>query len=390
MANKRVFELPKGVAMRSRMIVWVIVAAFVTLAVWASFAQIDEVAVGQGKVVPSTRSMIIQTFDPGTLKELKVKEGDVVERDEHLVTLDPVQAESLVGEADSRIDALQARAARLEAETRGVGHLVVPEGVVLSAEAREREQAALTTNQRAFRDNVASLERELALAREELATVEPYLKSGAANPLEVLKIRQKIAELTTRISATRSQYAVGIREEYSQTISELDPLKDVRVSRVDQLRRTIIRSPARGVVNDLRLTTIGGVVPAGGALMEIVPLDDTLLVETRISPRDVAFIHPGQAANVKITAFDSSIYGKLPATVERISADSITDENDKRIQYYRVYVRTKNAYVQTRNGRRMPIIPGMVAETEVNTGRRTVMSYLLKPLNKAKEALRER
>ena len=220
--------------------------------------------------------------------------------------------------------------------------------------------------------------------------MEPYLKSGAANPLEVLKIRQKIAELTTRISATRSQYAVGIREEYSQTISELDPLKDVRVSRVDQLRRTIIRSPARGVVNDLRLTTIGGVVPAGGALMEIVPLDDTLLVETRISPRDVAFIHPGQAANVKITAFDSSIYGKLPATVERISADSITDENDKRIQYYRVYVRTKNAYVQTRNGRRMPIIPGMVAETEVNTGRRTVMSYLLKPLNKAKEALRER
>ena len=390
MANKRVFELPKGVAMRSRMIVWVIVAAFVTLAVWASFAQIDEVAVGQGKVVPSTRSMIIQTFDPGTLKELKVKEGDVVERDEHLVTLDPVQAESLVGEADSRIDALQARAARLEAETRGVGQLVVPEGVVLSAEAREREQAALTTNQRAFRDNVASLERELALAREELATVEPYLKSGAANPLEVLKIRQKIAELTTRISATRSQYAVGIREEYSQTISELDPLKDVRVSRVDQLRRTIIRSPARGVVNDLRVTTIGGVVPAGGALMEIVPLDDTLLVETRISPRDVAFIHPGQAANVKITAFDSSIYGKLPATVERISADSITDENDKRIQYYRVYVRTKNAYVQTRNGRRMPIIPGMVAETEVNTGRRTVMSYLLKPLNKAKEALRER
>ncbi|WP_297804449.1 HlyD family type I secretion periplasmic adaptor subunit [uncultured Brevundimonas sp.] len=220
--------------------------------------------------------------------------------------------------------------------------------------------------------------------------MEPYLESGAANPLEVLKIRQKIAELTTRISATRSQYQVGIREEYSQTISELEPLQDVRTSRVDQLNRTIIRSPARGVVNDLRVTTIGGVVPAGGALMEIVPLNDTLLVETRISPRDVAFIHPGQSANVKITAFDSSIYGKLPAVVERISADSLTDENDKRVQYYRVYVRTRNAYVQTKNGRRLPIIPGMVAETEVNTGRRTIMSYLLKPLNKAREALRER
>ena len=386
----KIIDLPKGGATRSRIIVWIVALAFVVLTVWASFAQIDEVAVGQGKVIPSSRSMIIQTFDPGTLKELKVKEGDVVERDQHLVTLDPVQAESLVGEADSRIDSLQARAARLEAETRGASQLIVPEGVVLSAEARAREQAALTTNQRAFRDNIASLERELGLAREELATVEPYLESGAANPLEVLKIRQKIAELTTRISATRSQYQVGIREEYSQTISELEPLQDVRTSRVDQLNRTIIRSPARGVVNDLRVTTIGGVVPAGGALMEIVPLNDTLLVETRISPRDVAFIHPGQSANVKITAFDSSIYGKLPAVVERISADSLTDENDKRVQYYRVYVRTRNAYVQTKNGRRLPIIPGMVAETEVNTGRRTIMSYLLKPLNKAREALRER
>lgn len=375
---------------RSRIIIWVVAATFVALAIWASLAQIDEVAVGPGKIIPSSRSMVIQAYDPGSIKELRVKEGDVVQRGQHLVTLDPVQAESAVGEAEARIDSLQARAARLDAEIRGASRLIVPEGVELSQESYAREQAALTTNQQAFRDNVASLERELALAKEELATVEPYLASGAANQLEVLKIRQRVAELTTRLSATRSQYVVGLRDEYSKTIQELDPLMDIRTGRVDQLERTVIRSPARGIVNDVRVTTMGAVVPAGGTLMEIVPLDDTLLVETRISPRDVAFIHQGQSANVKITAYDSSIYGKLPAVVERISADSLTDENDKRVQYYRVYVRTRHAYVETANGRRLPIIPGMVAETEINTGRRTIMSYLLKPLNKAREALRER
>ena len=390
MSDKKIIDLPKGGIKRARAIIWIITGALVSLAVWASFAHLDEVAVGTGKVVPSSRSMIIQAFDPGSMKEILVKEGDVVERDQHIVTLDPVQAESSVGEAESRIDSLQAKAARLEAETRGLQKLVIPDGVEISEESRAREQTALIINQTAFRENVASLERELSLAREELSTVEPYLSSGAANPIEVLKIRQRVAELSTRLSSTRSQYLVGLREEYARTIAELEPLQDVRAGRVDQLRRTILRSPARGVVNDVRLTTIGGVVPAGGAIMEIVPLDDTLLVETRISPRDVAFIHAGQEANVKITAFDSSIYGKLEGVVERISADSLTDDADKRVQYYRVYVRTKNAYVMTKDGRKFPIIPGMVAETEIRTGRRTIMSYLLKPLNKAKEALRER
>ena len=390
MASKSVFSLPKDEALQSRMIVWVVCVALFVLAVWACFAPIDEVALGSGKVVPSSRSMIIQTFDAGSLKEMRVKEGDVVERGQHLVTLDPVQAELGVGEAQSKIDSLQARAARLEAEMAGASTLTVPAGVVISQEAVAREQNALRINQRAFRDNISALEGELSLAREELATVEPYLQSGAANPLEVLKIRQKVAELTTRISATRSQYAVGLRDEHSRTIAELEPLRDIRDIRVNTLERTIIRSPARGVVNDISVTTIGGVVAAGGSLMSIVPLDETLLVETRISPRDVAFIHRGQKANVKITAYDSSIYGKLPGVVERISADSLTDETDKRIQYYRVYVRTEHAYVQTKDGRRFPIIPGMVAETEINTGRRTVMQYLLKPLNKAREALRER
>lgn len=390
MTDTLVIDTPHEEFVRSRILVWLIVAALAVLTVWAIFAKIDEVSVGPGKVIASSRTMLIQSLEPGTLKQLLVREGDVVSAGQHLATLDPLQAESAVGEAESKIDTLRARAARLDAEIRGSSTLIVPAGVTLSAESRAREQSALTTNQRAFRENIASLESELALARQELATVEPYLASGAANPLEVLKIKQHIAELTTRISATRSQYAVGNKEEYSKTIADLDPLLNVRTSRLDQLQRTIIRSPARGIVNDIRVTTIGGVVAAGGALMEIVPLNDTLLVETRISPRDVAFIHPGQTANVKITAFDSSIYGKMPAIVERVSADSITDETDKRIQYYRVYVRTRHAYVQTANGKRYPIIPGMVAETEINTGQRTIMTYLLKPLNKAAEALRER
>jgi adhesin transport system membrane fusion protein len=156
------------------------------------------------------------------------------------------------------------------------------------------------------------------------------------------------------------------------------------------LRRTVIRSPARGIVKDIRVSTVGGVVQPGGVLMEIVPLDDQLLIEARLSPRDIAFIHPGQEATVKITAFEPSIYGSLPAKVERISPDTIEDQVDRRVYYYRVYVLTQHAYLETRDGKRHPILPGMVATAEIRTGRRTVFEYLVKPLNRAAEALRER
>jgi adhesin transport system membrane fusion protein len=183
---------------------------------------------------------------------------------------------------------------------------------------------------------------------------------------------------------------VGLKKDYTQTMAELEPLLQIAKGRASTLERTELRASMRGIVKDVRVSTIGGVVAPGGVLMEIVPLDDQLLIEARMSPRDIAFIRPGQEATVKITAYDSSIYGTLPGVVEMVAPDSVLDEVDRRTTYYRVQVRTDKAYLETPDGKQHPIMPGMVATTEIRTASRTVLTYLLKPLDKAAEALRER
>jgi adhesin transport system membrane fusion protein len=216
------------------------------------------------------------------------------------------------------------------------------------------------------------------------------LKSGATNEVEVIRLKQRVSEYSSKLAATQSEYFVALKADFAETMGDLGPLLKVREGRADQLRRTMITSPTYGIVKDTQITTIGGVVPAGGILMEIVPLGDQLLIEARLSPRDIAFIHPGQEANVKITAYDSAVYGSLSGKVDRVSPDTIEDHADKRIQYYRVYVLTDQAYLQTKNGNQLPILPGMVASAEIRTGQNTVLNYLLKPLKRAGEAMRER
>jgi adhesin transport system membrane fusion protein len=237
---------------------------------------------------------------------------------------------------------------------------------------------------------MANMRQQQQLAARELQIAKPLLNTGASTETEILRLQQRLAELTTKVEAMRSEYFVNLKNDLSKTMSELDPLLKVAEGRKDQLQRTLITSPVHGVVEDIHVTTIGGVVSSGGILMKIVPLDDKLLVETRINPRDIAFIHPGQEAVVKVTAYDSSIYGSLKSRVESISSDTLADEVDRRIVYYRVYVLTDQAYLETRDGKRHPIMPGMVTTTEIRTGAKTVFTYLIKPLNRAREALRER
>jgi membrane fusion protein, adhesin transport system len=183
---------------------------------------------------------------------------------------------------------------------------------------------------------------------------------------------------------------VAAKEELSKVMTELEPLRKTWDGRVDKLKRTTMTAPMRGIVKDIATGTIGGVVQPGGVLLEIIPLEDRLLIEAQLSPRDVAFIRPGQEAVVKLTAYDPAIYGTLPAELERVSPDTIEDKSHRGQFSYRIYVRTKNAYLETRDGKRHPIIPGMIATTEIRTGRKTVMDYLIKPFNKAAEAMRER
>ena len=390
MNDIKFYKIDKRAYARSaRALLWLTMSVIVVFLVWSAFASLDEVAIGQGKVAPSSKEKIIQSLEAGILTELSVREGDIVEEGQKLATLHAAQAQSSVDEATARIASLQARAARLTAEMNEKTEVTFPSDLHDQA-LIDRERELFLTNRRAFKENVKNLDEQLTLAKKELQLAIPLLKTGAANEVEVLRLRQKVAELNTRLEATRSEYVVGLKTEFSKTMAEIYPLVKVREGRADQLARTVLTSPSRGIVKDIRVNTIGGVVSAGGVLMEIVPLDDKLLIEARLSPRDIAFIHPGQDANVKITAYEPSIYGSLTAKVDRISPDTIEDEVDRRVYYYRAYVLTDYSYLETKDGRRHPILPGMIATTEIRTGKRTVLEYLIKPLNRAGEALRER
>lgn len=379
-----------GVTQKARIILWLMIAVIALFIVWAMFASLDEVAVGEGKVIPSQKGQLIQNLEGGILAALAVKEGETVDKGQVLAELDPKKARSNLEETSTRIVALKARAARLEAEINDAKDIVFPPDIVAVKDVTEREENLFSANRRAFTENIDNLNKQLKIAEDQLQIAKPLLKSGAASEIEILRLQQSVTEISSKVAATRSQYYVALRDDYAKTMNELEPLEKSREGLSDQLKRTVITSPTRGIVKDIRVTTIGGVIAPGGILMEIIPLEDRLLIETHLNPRDIAFIHPGQSANVKITAYDSGIYGSLPAVVEYISPDTIEDDVDKRIYYYRAYVLTDHNYLETKDGKQHPIRPGMVATTEIRTGTKTVLSYLLKPLNRAGEALRER
>jgi adhesin transport system membrane fusion protein len=295
----------------------------------------------------------------------------------------------MLGEAAAKAHALEASAARLEAEING-GEPLFSRAVQQIPGLVTRETAVLRSRRENLAVATASLSQSLALTRRQRAMTEPLVDLGAANRVEIIQLQRQENELQAKLDSLRNQYVIDTNAEYAKTKSELDVVTQVIGGRQDQLDRTTLHSPVRGIVKDLEVTTIGGVIQPAGTLMEIVPLEDELLIEARINPRDIAFIRPGQTATVKITAYDPSIYGTLDGTVDRISPDTLQDEVDRDQVFYRVYVRTRQSSLRTKDGREHAIMPGMVATVEIRTGRKTVLQYLLKPINKAKEAMRER
>ncbi|AKE94811.1 HlyD family efflux transporter periplasmic adaptor subunit [Cronobacter sakazakii] len=370
-------------------VIWLTLAALVLFFVWAWFATLDEVTVGTGKITPSSRAQVIESLDGGIVNALMVHEGDVVERGQMLARLDPTRFQSNYGEAAARARALRASSERLRSELTGEP-LQFSEESMREPALVARERQLYESRRRNLNETLENLQKTYNLVMAELRMTQPLVAKGAASEVEVIRLQRQAAELKGKMDDARNQFAVRAREEQVKNNADLDAQLQVMAGKADQLDRATLFSPVRGVVKDIQVTTVGGVLQPGGKLMEIVPLEDQLLVETCINPRDIAYIRPGLPATVKITAYDSSIYGDLKGEVEMVSPDTLQDEVKRDQFYYRVYVRTKSAELKNRNGKRFPILPGMVANVEIKTGQKTVLDYLIKPLNKVKEALRER
>ena len=373
---------------KSSLFIWLICTGVIVLLIWAWLFKLEEVSTGTGKVIPTSKEQVIQSLDGGILTHLYVKEGQIVEKGQTLAQLDPTRFESNVGESESVLAAAQATAARLRAEVNGTP-LVFPKEVRDPSLIAE-ETALYHSRRENLAASLSGLSQALSLVQQELTMTEPLVAKGAASEVEVLRLKREANDLRNQMNDIRNQYFVKSREELAKANTEIETQQQVLKGKSDTLSRTLFKSPVRGVVKEIDVMTLGGVITQNGKLMTIVPLDEQLLVEARISPRDIAFIRPHQEALVKITAYDYSIYGGLKGKVHTISPDTLRDEVKQDQFYYRVYIRTDSDKLLNKDGKKFDITPGMVASVDIRTGEKTVLDYLIKPFNKAKEALRER
>jgi membrane fusion protein, adhesin transport system len=413
-------------------ILLLVIASFFGIAfAWASWASLDEVTRGDGRVIPSSQVQVVQNLEGGIVAAMLVREGEIVERGQVLLRIDNVRAASDYRESRKRYLALLGSLARLRAEVTGSDQLAFADEVLSeAAEVVSNESALFQARKVALRNEVsvlesqveqrdqelaelrhrlAQLERSLALAREELAMTEPLAARGVVSKVEALRLRRQVNDLEGELDAVRlsipriesarreglqrieertSTFHATSQRELTAVQAEVEALREAIAAEEDRVQRTEVRSPVRGTVKQVMVHTVGGVVQPGADLVEIVPLEDTLLIEAQVRPADIAFLRPGQPAVVKITAYDFAIYGGLAATVEDISADTIVDERGER--FYRIRVRTEEAVLE-RAGEPLPIIPGMTAQVDILTGEKTVLDYLLKPILRARDhAMRER
>jgi len=386
---------------------WSLALVFVGL-VWAHFAILDEVKRGNGRVIPSRQMQVVQTLEGGIVGAILVREGEIVREGQPLMRIDDTSFASQLGEVRERRGAMAARVARLEAEVQGRERPSFPNELLDSVpSAVEAERNLFEARQRKLAQETDVLQQQetrltdtLQILGKELEITRRLHGQKVIPEIEMLRLerqatdmRGQLAETKSKIATIKTTFSAQAEEDLAKSRGDLAVLDESIKAARDKVQRTELRAPVRGIVNKLNVTTIGAVVQPGANVMDIVPLDDTLLVEGRIRPQDIAFIRPDQDAIVKITAYDSSVYGSLKGKVERISADAIEDKperGEKGETFYRVIVRTEKNYLGTAE-RPLPIIPGMVATVEVLTGEKSVLDYLLKPARMLRdEALRER
>jgi adhesin transport system membrane fusion protein len=397
----------------------VVVVVFIML---AAVIKVDEITRGEGRVIPSRQLQVLQSLDGGIVSEIAVQEGQVVEANQLLLQVDSTRFESSAREGQSQYSSLLAKAARLRALAEGTPFAppvasIGGEPKLIEEERRlyETKTSELDAQLSIARQQLTQRQQELAesrakrdqaaqaydLSAQELAVTKPLITSGAVSEVELLRLERDvgrfrgeremataqisrvqaaIAEATRKIQEVELNFRNDARKDLADTLGKLNALSETNVGLADKVKHSAIRSPVRGTVKRLLVNTVGGVVQPGKDIVEIVPLEDALLLEAKVLPKDIAFLRPGQRAIVKFTAYDFSIYGGLDAKLEQIGADSVIDEKGN--TYYVVRVRTDKSSL----GENLPIIPGMVAEVDIVTGQKSILAYLLKPVLRAKQA----
>ncbi|WP_211234071.1 HlyD family type I secretion periplasmic adaptor subunit [Chitinilyticum litopenaei] len=398
--------------------------------IWAYFAEIDEITVGEGRVIPSSQVQQIQNLEGGIVASIPVRVGEIVRKNQVLMTLDEKRFSSSLGESRVKNAALSAKIARLKAEANGSEFVPGAEQMAENAAIYQEELLLFRTRQRDLETTLSVLRQQEAqraqeisekrallsqltssqnLLNQELKLTKPMVEQRLAAEVELLRLERQAADLQGQIDAARlaiprlqiaqeearskisgahAKYRSDAATELSAATAEWSALNAGKVALEDRLERTTLRSPVTGIVKNIAVNTVGGVIQPGITVMEIVPMEDNLLIEAKIRPADIGFLRPGQSVSVKLSAYDYSIYGDLEATLENITADSFTKEKEE--SFYLVQVRTRKNHLGSAD-KPLPIIPGMLATVHIRTGKKTILEYLLKPIVKARtEAMRER
>jgi adhesin transport system membrane fusion protein len=382
----------------SRILVWSTAAALFFGLIWAGFFSLDEITRGQGKVIPSSREQVIQSLDSGVLREMLVREGDVVEKDQVLLQMDDARSGAGYREANEKYVSLLATAARLRAEANDTP-LAFPPELKNEPQLIKQETHAYKARKKALMESLEATDASLAAITREITLTAPLVKGGVMSEVELLRLKRQQADLMGQRAERKNRYITDANNELTRVSSELSQTKENASAREDAFLHTTIKSPMKGVVKNVQVTTLGGVIQAGQPILEIVPTEDEMLVEAYVKPSEVAFLKVGQKAVVKLSSYDFNKYGGLDGELEHLSPDTLKDDRQQRKPganpadmeegYYRILVRIKDTNLM-RKGKKIEATPGMTATVEIRTGQKTVLEYLFRPLQNVSQALRER
>jgi adhesin transport system membrane fusion protein len=375
---------------RAVWVLYLLLGAVAAAIVWSSFAHVDEITRSDGRIVPDGAEQVIASLDSGILSSILVQEGEEVEAGQPLAHLDPTRAEAAQAEGQAKRLSLMAQVARLSAESLGK-ELAFPPEVQKQPALVAAETEVHATRMRVLDDAVSSINRSIELLNRELRLSQNMAAKGLMSDVEVMRLTRQVNEMQAARNERVSRFRQDVSAELARAQIDLSQLSEQMVVRTDAMQRTVLKSPVRGWVKSIKINTVGGVVPAGASIMEITPLGPRVLVEARIKPKDIGFLQLGQSAIIKLNGYDYNVLGGLKGNIEYISPDALgdTDKNGQNA-YYRVVIAAERNDNLEYKGKTLPVLPGMTTTVEIRTGERSVLSYLLRPMLKSREALRER